>query len=264
MNHTVKNHKHLSLCADLTQLSPEKFRQVCKDDFDVIVGGPPCQGFSIAGKRDKNDPRNSLFMEYVKYLDYYRPKIFLFENVMGILSMKLENGKLAIDIIMSFLSKNYNCIINKLYVSDFGVPQNRRRVIIIGGRKDLNIIPKPITPKTDRIPVSTVLLNREDVPQSYYLSEKAIQGILTKKLRMENKSYGFGAQFLDLNKPSFTIPARYWKDGYDDAHIRKLTELELKRIQTFPDSYELCGSKKEVVVQIGNAVPCMFAYHLEI
>jgi len=182
--------------------------------------------------------------------------------------MKLENGRLAIEIILSFLSQNYHCTINKLYASDFGVPQNRRRVIIIGVRKDLNTIPEPILPKTERIPVSTVLLNREEVPQSYYLSEKAIEGITKKKSRMENKSYGFGAQYLDMNKPSFTIPARYWKDGYDalvkydDGAIRRLTELELKRIQTFPDTYELCGSKKDVVMQIGNAVPCTFAYHL--
>ena len=75
-------------------------------------------------------------------------------------------------------------------------------------------------------------------------------------------------KFLDLNKPSYTIPARYWKDGYDalvkysDTEIRRLTIKELKRIQSFPDDYILEGSKKDIIMQIGNAVACKFAYHL--
>lgn len=79
---------------------------------------------------------------------------------------------------------------------------------------------------------------------------------------------GFGAQYLNFDKPSYTIPARYWKDGYDalvrynDTDIRRLTTLELKRIQTFPDDYVILGSKKDVIMQIGNAVACRFAYHL--
>lgn len=122
-----------------------------------MVGGPPCQSFSIAGKRDKNDPRNALFMEYVKYLDYFKPKAFIMENVIGMLSKKTANGENVIDIIMEQLNRNYNCIINKLYASDFEVPQNRRRTIIIGIRKDLNILPKEPEPIIksfqDRIPV---------------------------------------------------------------------------------------------------------------
>ena len=90
----TKNNRHLGICADIAQLSPEKLHKeyINNENIDVIVGGPPCQGFSMAGKRDKNDPRNSLFMEYVRYLEYYKPKVFLFENVMGILSMKTASG----------------------------------------------------------------------------------------------------------------------------------------------------------------------------
>ena len=76
------NFKHSGLCADLTQLPPEKLN--IEIPIDVIAGGPPCQGFSIAGKRDKNDPRNSLFMEYVKYLDYFNPKAFILEKFYAI------------------------------------------------------------------------------------------------------------------------------------------------------------------------------------
>lgn len=267
-----KNQTHLGICADLRELSPEKFDSLYNTDkksVDVIVGGPPCQGFSIAGHRDSNDPRNSLFMEFVKYLQFYRPKAFIMENVIGILSMKTNTGEKVIDIIMEQFEQDYNCIICKLYASDFEVPQNRRRTIIIGVRKDLNIIPIEPTkiPRTN-VAVGRVLLPREEVDQSYYLSERAIAGIKAKKQRSLERGAGFGAQFLDEDKPSYTISARMYKDGYDslvrysEEEIRRLTVLELKRIQSFPDDYILSGSNKNVIIQIGNAVACRFAYHL--
>lgn len=87
-------------------------------------------------------------------------------------------------------------------------------------------------------------------------------------IKKKNLLNGFGAQYLDLDKPSYTIPARYWKDGYDalvkysDTEIRRLTITELKRIQSFPDDYILEGSKKDIIMQIGNAVACKFAYNI--
>ena len=270
-----KNFTHKAYCEDLTQLSPEKFAELYNKDnktVDILVGGPPCQSFSIAGKRDKDDPRNALFMEYVKYLDYFKPKAFIMENVIGMLSKKTASSEKVIDIIMGLLNREYNCIITKLYASDFEVPQNRRRVIIIGIRKDLDIIPKepkPIIKSVEaRIPVGTVLLRKEDVDAKCFLSEKALAGIANKKAVSKEKGFGFGAQILDVNKPSYTIPARYWKDGYDalvkydDKEIRRLTIIELKRIQSFPDNYVIEGSKKDIIIQIGNAVACKLAYHL--
>ena len=270
-----KNYHHKAYCADLTQLPPEKFNELYNKEnktVDILVGGPPCQSFSIAGKRDKNDPRNALFMEYVKYLDYFKPKAFIMENVIGMLSKKTASGENVIDIIMEQLNKNYNCIINKLYASDYEVPQNRRRTIIIGIRKDLNILPKEPEPIIksiqDRIPVKNILIPKEDVDKKYYLSEKALAGIANKKIVNKEKGFGFGAQILDFDKPSYTIPARYWKDGYDalvkynEKEIRRLTITELKRIQSFPDNYIITGSNKDVIMQIGNAVACKFAYYL--
>lgn len=270
-----KNYHHKAYCADLTELTPEKFNEMYNKEnksVDILVGGPPCQSFSIAGKRDKNDPRNALFMEYVKYLDYFKPKAFIMENVIGMLSKKTESGENVIDIIMEQLNRNYNCIINKLYASDFEVPQNRRRTIIIGIRKDLNIIPKEPEPiiksVLDRIPVKNILIPKEDVDKKYYLSERALAGIRNKKTVNKEKGFGFGAQILNFDKPSYTIPARYWKDGYDalvkynDNEIRRLTILELKRIQSFPDDYVIDGSNKDIIMQIGNAVACKFAYYL--
>ena len=266
-----KHPHHLALCKDLTTFSPENFQELYNKPIDLIVGGPPCQGFSIAGRRDAADPRNSLFMEYVKYINYFKPKVIMMENVMGILSMKTDKKENVIDIILEQLGVNYTCIVTKLYASDFEVPQNRRRIIIIGVRKDLAIAPTaptPILTVETRIPVKRVLLPRDQIEQGYYLSEKAMTGIQNKRNRSKEKGAGFGAQYLDLDKPSFTIPARYWKDGYDalvrysDTEIRRLTILELRRIQTFPDDYVIEGSKKDIIMQIGNAVACRFAYHL--
>jgi DNA (cytosine-5)-methyltransferase 1 len=269
-----KNFNHMGLCYNLQNLNPSEFckiTNIAKNDIDLIVGGPPCQSYSISGRRDKNDPRNSLFMEFVKYLDYFLPKGFIMENVIGILSAKNNDNIKFIDIIINELNKNYNTIICKLFASDFEVPQNRRRVIIIGIRKDLNIKPyEPISIMTidNRIPVKTILLPRENIDKKYYLSEKAINGIKTKKEKSKREGKGFGAQFLNLDKPSYTIPARYWKDGYDalvkydEDNIRRLTILELKRIQSFPDTFILEGSNKEQIMQIGNAVAPRFAYHL--
>jgi DNA (cytosine-5)-methyltransferase 1 len=274
INSYKKNFDHQAICEDLTKLPPEEFDNLYNKEnknIDLIVGGPPCQGFSIAGKRDIKDPRNSLFMEYVKYINYFHPKTFIMENVIGILSMKTDKNEKVIDIILSLLNIHYNCIVTKLYASDFEVPQNRRRVIIIGIRKDLNIIPiepTPIVSFENRIPVKNILLNKNEIDSSYYLSEKALLGIQNKKNKAKENGNGFGAQFLNFDKPSYTIPARYWKDGYDalvkysDTEIRRLTILELKRIQSFPDDYILEGSKKDIIMQIGNAVACKFAYHL--
>lgn len=273
INSYKQNYTHKAICEDLTKFPPEKFNETNNNNIDIIVGGPPCQSYSIAGKRDKNDPRNSLFMEYVKYLNYFKPKAFIMENVIGILSKKTDNNEKIIDIILNQLNINYNCIVCKLYASDFGVPQNRRRVIIIGIRKDLNIkptAPEPINSVENRVAVKTIILPKEEIDKSYFLSEKAINGINNKKQKSKAEGKGFGAQFLDMNKPSYTIPARYWKDGYDalvkysDSDIRRLTILELKRIQSFPDDYTIYGSKKDIIMQIGNAVACKFAYHLGI
>ena len=266
-----ENNKHHALCKDLTQYTPEQFIQDTGiKNIDILVGGPPCQGFSIAGKRDNKDPRNSLFMEYVKYLKHFKPKAFIMENVVGILSMKTAENKNVIDIIMGELGKEYNCKYYKLSAADFEVPQIRKRTIFIGFRKDLNII--PTAPKTvsanNHIPTSTLLEKRENVNKKYFLSAKAITGINNKKTVMAEKGFGFGASYIDVTKPCYTIPARYWKDGYDalvkysDTDIRRLTEKELAKVQTFPDDYVFKGTRKDIIMQIGNAVACRFAYHL--
>ena len=149
---------------DLTQYTPNEFEKdsnISRGDIDLLVGGPPCQGFSLAGRRDKNDPRNSLFIQFVGYLNYFKPKMFIMENVRGILSMKANGGELCSEIILEYLREDYNCLPFSLYARDFEVPQIRNRVLFIGIRKDLNkepICPTKINPD-NHIPVSDVLLS---------------------------------------------------------------------------------------------------------
>lgn len=137
--------------ADICQITKEEVDKLTNGEVpDIIIGGPPCQGFSLANKRRntiKDDPRNKLFYQFVKFIDWYSPRAFVMENVKGLLSM--QNGKVIKTIVEEFTNAGmgYNVEYKVLCASDYGVPQMRERVIIIGIRKDLNIMPsypKPV------------------------------------------------------------------------------------------------------------------------
>lgn len=135
------------LRGDLSDYKKEDFDKHLKNaDIDVIIGGPPCQGFSLANKRRNkvsNDPRNQLFYEFVKTIDWYGPKAFVMENVKGLLSM--QSGNVIKQILKEFKSAGkfgYEVDYRILKASDYGVPQLRERVIIIGIRKDLGVLPE--------------------------------------------------------------------------------------------------------------------------
>lgn len=249
--------------------------------LDIIIGGPSCQGFSMAGGRDPKDPRNSLFREYCRILRYYQPKIFIMENVVGILSMKMEDGNKVFDVILDEFNKvGYNVKYAKLNSADYGVPQKRIRVIIVGVHKSIKSdynFPDPthLNPETnndneifDWVPIKNVLIPQEDVDKSYFHSQKMIDGFNSRKIANKVSGKGFGVQFANMDKPSYTISARYYKDGadciikYSDTCMRKLTELEITRIQTFPDDYIFTGSKSKIYTQIGNAVPVLLAQRI--
>lgn len=135
------------LCGDLASFKKSDFdAHIGSKEVDVIIGGPPCQGFSLANKRRNKiseDPRNKLFYEFVKTIEWYNPKSFVMENVKGLLSM--QSGEVIKLIIQEFEkagSSGYEVKMKVLKASDFGVPQSRERVIIIGIRKDLHLIPQ--------------------------------------------------------------------------------------------------------------------------
>ena len=114
---------------------------------DGIIGGPPCQGFSLSGDRDPKDPRNSLFMEYLRFVSAYGPKFFVMENVTGILSAKTAEGRFVKDLIRIEAERaGYNVALYKLNAVDFGVPQSRTRVFFIGIRKDFPINSRILSP----------------------------------------------------------------------------------------------------------------------
>ena len=130
-----------------------------------VIGGPPCQGFSLNGKRDKNDPRNSLFMEFIRFVNYYKPKFFVMENVKGILTMKIRKNKLVKNLILEEYKKiGYNVKICKLNAADFGVPQLRTRIFFIGIRNDLKfdekkLIPKSTVSKNEQVTIEQAIMD---------------------------------------------------------------------------------------------------------
>lgn len=255
------NHEN-GLCKDLTIYKPiDLEREIKRKDIDIITSSSPCQSYSLAkaSKRTIDDSRNDLYLYFIDYVNHFKPKIFLMENVIGMLSMKTKNNILITDDIKTRL-KDYNIEIFKLYANDYGVCQKRRRVVIIGYNKKLNktpTIPEKVIADTG---IKNIL--EEKVDDKLYLSEKAINGINNKRKKMKEKGYGFKANLIkDIKEPSYTITSRYYKDGsdcliyYDENKIRRLSELELKRIQSFPDDYIIKGNKIDRYIQIGNAVP---------
>lgn len=156
------------ICGDISALSKNDCDKILKNkSIDVIIGGPPCQGFSLANKKRNKvseDPRNKLFYEFVKIINWYNPKAFVMENVKGLLSM--DSGRVIKQIQEEFENSGtfgYEVRTQVLKASDFGVPQIRERVILIGIRKDLNIIPEfPEKKNQEEISVEAAI---SDLPQ---------------------------------------------------------------------------------------------------
>jgi DNA (cytosine-5)-methyltransferase 1 len=142
----------LSLTKDLGEYHPRDFSKdygFLEEDFDVIIGGPPCQGFSISGPRNFDDPRNKLYLEFIKYVEFFKPKAFLAENVPGLVG--LYGGKAKKRIIEAFESIGYHASYRVLLASDYGVPQDRKRVFFVGTKSERKFrFPDPTHFDTDR------------------------------------------------------------------------------------------------------------------
>ena len=137
------NNEHTIIHSDIAAVSSNaSINHLCNNKPDIIIGGPPCQGFSIAGKRDPNDPRNSLFRYYVKWVSVLTPKVFVMENVVGLLTRKNADGENVIDIIKNaFIEIGYNCQVWVLNAASYGVPQMRQRVFIVGNQYKQELMP---------------------------------------------------------------------------------------------------------------------------
>lgn len=290
------SHKNsLGLVADLFTETP---KQICQKtgitEVDIIIGGPPCQGFSIAGKRIINDERNKLYKSFVDFVEFYKPKAFLMENVPNIVSM--GNGIVKDNIIKDFKKLGYTVVYKVLMASEFGVPQNRKRAFFVGTKGNQEFVfPTPIINELisakeaiSDLPEKTLLngINYSIDSKSQYQKEIRIGSIgiynheITnhseqtieiismvpdggnyKNLPIEfQKTRRVNIAWTRLNskKPSFTIDTGH-RHHFHYKFNRIPTVRESARIQSFPDSFIFLGSKTSQYKQVGNAVPPILA-----
>jgi DNA (cytosine-5)-methyltransferase 1 len=259
------NHKGAeTICGDILRITKEDIvKKIKRKTVDLIIGGPPCQGFSMAGRRNPNDPRNKLVREFLRIVKDFKPKVFVIENVQGFRTMTDEYGKKVLEIVKE-LAKESGYYIEPHFINsrDYSVAQKRKRMFLVGSKKK-NL--KLDIRKTKEVVVGDLLLPKKAIGEEYFYSQKLIDGFLRRAKRNKRLGRGFGWRFLRMSEQSNTISARYYKDGcealvkYDDSFkegsIRKLTEKECARIQSFPDSYKFAGGKIKTYKQIGNAVP---------
>ena len=240
------------------------YESVSGKKIDVIVGGFPCQGFSMSGYRVVDDPRNSLYKEMKDIVEHLKPDFVVMENVEGLRSML--NGKVEEKIINDYKEIGYEINITVLNSADYYTPQTRHRVIFIGNRIGAtNYHPKPLLDEQHYISVGQAIGKYLDMPE-----DKSINHIFTKtspemKKRLEaipvGKSlygnYSDAWKKVDWNKPSCTVKENHGGVNIHPILNRPMTPRELAALQSFPDDFIFEGSKKWQLVQIGNAVPCL-------
>lgn len=283
----ANNEKYFSdckvLCRDIRELNPD---EIGLDKIDFIIGGPPCQSFSAMGRRvggaeGFRDKRGGLFEHYVRLVQYYKPIGFLFENVRGIIST--NKGKDWKKIVEAFQNIGYKLSYRVLNTADYGVPQKRERMILVGYREGNYRFPKPTNgpDSPNKKPFKTALesiIDLQDPLEEYHhysgkygeLLEQIPPGqnyhFFTKEMGNPNPVFAWRSRFSDFlykadpNSPVRTIVAKmgaysgpfHWKN-------RRFTIPELKRLQSFPDNYVITGNEAKIRQQIGNSVPPAFA-----
>lgn len=297
-----KNHKNSKgIIADLYNDTPEKIStKIDLKNIDVIIGGPPCQGFSIAGKRIIDDDRNKLYKSFVHFVEFFKPQAFIMENVPNIITM--GNGIVKDNIIKDFEEIGYTVVYEILLASDYGIPQNRKRAFFVGVKGDEKFkFPQPTTPKSkinsfesiSDLPEESIADGNKYLinPQSEYQkimreesnhifnheitkhTDKTIEIISMvpdggnyKNLPIEfqkTRNVNIAWTRLNSNKPSFTIDTGH-RHHFHYKFNRVPTVRESARIQSFPDNFIFYGSKTSQYKQVGNAVPPMLAKQLAI
>lgn len=237
-------------------------------DFDILTGGFPCQSFSIIAQNPKRlgvkDDRGKLFFEMCRILKDKQPKCFIAENVKGLLT---ANQRSAFPLILEeFKNSGYDVKYMILNSANYGVPQKRERVIIVGFRKDLNIdfvFPNQVITDEDLFePLKKVIENTVD--EKYYFSEKAVEGMMKKREKM-NKG-----RAQDIEKPCNTVGAHLAKVSlnstdpvlFNGSRYRRFTPREVARIQSFPESFELIGTESAQYRALGNAIPPVMIWYV--
>lgn len=233
-------------------------------DFDVLLGGFPCQPFSSAGlKKGFADTRGTLFFEIERILKEKRPKAFLLENVKQLQSH--DKGRTLTVILNHIDALDYYVKYEILRAGDFGVPQNRERTYIVGFDKNYFDISddydfKFPTPTYEKTRLGDIL--EADVDERYTLTDAIWSGFKKRKQNNVNRGAGFGYCLFNEDSPYVsTLVARYYKDGQEilidqgpDKNPRKLTPRECARLQGFPDSFIIPVSNMQAYKQFGNSV----------
>ncbi len=244
------------------EVKEELYKSIGNQHIDLIVGGFPCQGFSMAGNRVVSDPRNSLYLEMLEIVKNVKPDYVVMENVEGLRSML--DGKVETQIINDYKEIGYEINVTTLNAADYGVAQQRKRVIFIGNRiGSNNYHPKPLYSSNDYKTLGSAIYKFMDIDE-----DKSINHIFTRhtedmKKRLANvsegaslfKNYSDSWKKSPWDKPSCTIKENHGAVNIHPKLPRVLTPRELASIQSFPDDFIFQGSKKWQLVQIGNAVP---------
>ena len=279
------------LCEDIEVVASrnlEKEFNIKKKELDLLSGGAPCQSFSYAGKRlGLDDVRGTMFYHFATFLHKLQPKMFLFENVKGLLTH--DRGRTYKTMLDIFSDEGYIISYKVLNAWDYGVPQKRERLITIGIRKDLqNKIEFSFPKEHNKKPLmKDVKLDKNPTKEQceFYSDEKRkifalvppggywkdIDQNVAKKY-MKNCYYMGGGRTgilrrIGLDEPSLTVltsPGMKQTDRCHPIEVRPFTYRENARIQTFPDSWKFCGTLAEKYKQIGNAVPVNLAKEIGI
>jgi len=257
-------------------ITKPKTKSYIPDGFDVLCAGFPCQSFSIAGKRGGfEDTRGTLFFDVAEIIKSKQPKAFFLENVKGLRNH--DKGK-TLQTILNTLREDLNYFVPEpqiINAKDYGVPQNRERIFIVGFRKDLGIkefvYPKP---KNKKVTLENIL-EQEEVSVKYYLSTTYVDTLRKHKERHANKGNGFGFQIipndgiansvvcggmgrernllLDDRLTNFT-PVTKITGEVNREGIRKMTPREWARLQGFPEEFKIVVSDAQAYKQFGNSV----------
>ena len=270
--------------ANISCLDLEKYFSIKKGELDLLSGGAPCQAFSYAGKRlGLEDARGTLFYHYALFLEKLQPKMFLFENVRGLLTH--DHGKTYSTMLDIFTRAGYSIDKQVLNAWNYGVPQKRERLITIGIRNDLVGKTEYRFPKAHSYkPVlRDVLLDCPDGPGVPYGEKKRkifelvpaggywrdIDPAIAKEYMkscwdMEGGRTGI-LRRMSLDEPSLTVltsPSQKQTERCHPLEARPFTVRENARCQTFPDDWEFCGNVSAQYKQVGNAVPVNLAYDI--
>ena len=259
----IGDHIH---CGDIALFDPNDL-----PDFDILIGGFPCQGFSRANVNKKvGDDRNNLYLHVIRFLKAKQPKFFCLENVRGILT--LNKGKDFEEIQSALTELGYTVQFKVLNAADFGVPQSRVRVIIVGIRNDL------ASRFIFQYPEPTHSRNGDESREKWVSISSALEGIgepdvatnllnhICSKYKVTNRDFT-GHRKTDPQKPSPTILARGNGGGgvcaiQHPRNHRRLSVRESAIMQTFPLDFEFYGSLSSMYRQVGNAVPVKLAHQI--